>query len=137
MKAETIWFTLCLGEFPQLNCEVEEESEPESENEKEDQIEDDLDLTTKREQLLKEFTSPTNEDSVLQDLSIQYPIGVVPSTSLMLQFDQVLTQRLIGYHVQWLSKRISVIQSYYHLSYRSKSIKFLFLIPLVVTKNNP
>ncbi len=114
MKAETIWFKLCLGESPQLDCGIEEESEPELENEKEDQKEDGIDLATKKEQLLMEFISPSNQ----QELPIQYPVGVIPGTSLMLQFDQVLTQRLIGYHVQWLLKRISVIQSLYHLLYR-------------------
>lgn len=30
------------------------------------------------------------------------PSNVAPSTQLMLQFDQVLTQRLLGYHIEWL-----------------------------------
>lgn len=30
------------------------------------------------------------------------PSNVTPSMQLMLQFDQVLTQRLLGYHIEWL-----------------------------------
>lgn len=44
---------------------------------------------------------------------IEYPVGIIPTTSLMLQFDQVLTQRLIGYHLKWLKKRIAYLESLY------------------------
>lgn len=34
-----------------------------------------------------------------------YPRDVPPTMGLMLQFDQVLTQRLLGYHTMWLGQR--------------------------------
>lgn len=30
---------------------------------------------------------------------------VIPTTSLLLQFDQVMTQKILGYHVEWLTTR--------------------------------
>ena len=32
----------------------------------------------------------------------QYAIGYPPSTSLLLQFDQVMTQKILKYHTHWL-----------------------------------
>ena len=55
----------------------------------------------------------SNSQNVEQIESIEYPIEVTPTISLMLQFDQVLTQRLIGYHLKWIEKRISYLQSLY------------------------
>lgn len=46
-------------------------------------------------------------------------VNVQPTTRLILQFDQVLTQRLLGYHVSWLDSRCSVSKFYFHVERNS------------------
>lgn len=41
--------------------------------------------------------------------------NVPPSTSLILQFDQVLTQRLLSHHIDWLRQRCCISKSCPHL----------------------
>jgi hypothetical protein len=43
--------------------------------------------------------------------SVEYPFDVTPTIELMLQFDQVLTQRLLGYFTVWLSRAVRKDQS--------------------------
>ena len=49
----------------------------------------------------------TSDDTPLsEETKIEYPFDVKPSMNLMLQFDQVLTQRLLGYHATWLIRTV-------------------------------
>lgn len=120
-----MWFKLCLGENSHLSRTIEENQQIDSveivEDEESEPVEGecvDIDLETQKEDLIREFAPSSNLSSINHEVSIQYSVGVVPTTSLMLQFDQVLTQKLIGYHVKWLTIRISRIQELYEFRYR-------------------
>lgn len=146
LKQESHWFKLCLGENSHLGREVEQiESsnlgENESEEEEDSSLEQRADLLSKKEELLREFASsassvnvPSSLKSPPDDPPIQYSVGVVPTTSLLLQFDQVLSQKLIGYHVKWLTKRVIRLQSLYQL--RSPDSSFLVLLIFSVDRKS-
>jgi hypothetical protein len=119
LKQESHWFKLCLGENSHLSREIEEpdiSSSTENDVEEDDSsLEQNADLLSKKEELLREFASDATVRSSPDNPPIQYSVGVIPTTSLLLQFDQVLSQKLIGYHVKWLTKRVIRLQSLYRL----------------------
>jgi hypothetical protein len=130
LKQESHWFKLCLGENSHLGRDIEETNTPNSaENDSEDDTspEQSTDLLSKKDALLREFASNSSlksPDNPFEDLPIQYSVGVVPTTSLLLQFDQVLSQKLIGYHVKWLTKRVLRLQSLYQIRLADHHLPF-------------
>jgi hypothetical protein len=142
MKQESLWFKLCLGEPSHLqrddpddddqtilpSHEDEETEEGEADDDDQTPSSDSSDLISQKQNLLKEFSLHSKKSLSSADASvpprplsadasdenpIKYSIGVVPTTSLMLQFDQVLTQKLLGYHLKWLTKRFTRLRSLY------------------------
>mmetsp|Transcript_7823 Transcript_7823/g.11689 ORF Transcript_7823/g.11689 Transcript_7823/m.11689 type:complete len:397 (+) Transcript_7823:1-1191(+) len=109
LKDKVSWFKFCFGaDKIQNGSEVEESS---AEKRK---IEEHIEI--QKRELAKQFEIPMNSNYECEDdediesidngeVAVDQWTGdvkVSPSTSLMLQFDQVLTQRLLGYHIDWL-----------------------------------
>jgi hypothetical protein len=145
MKQESLWFKLCLGENSHLHRGLEDNLPDDQADDGEGEEDDDqtpssdpLELNSQKENLLREFSLypktaaspaavsqlPLSDSGQDKDRPIQYSVGVIPTTSLMLQFDQVLTQRLLGYHMKWLTKRVTRIRALYE----TRSVGLLSLV---------
>ena len=75
------------------NIDRENEDDDEEEEEDDDDIEDTI-------------RAAVNQAETERILSEQWnqPINVTPTADVLLQFDQVLTQKLIHYHINWLEE---------------------------------
>lgn len=119
MKDETSWMKFCLGTEASAAESDTEDGDNHSEAGADDIAEKGQDIDDRKAVLLQEFTRDEQEEQegtnasdnrpspsqpAVDDGPVLYACGVSPSTRLMLQFDQVLTQRLLGYHAGWLQK---------------------------------
>jgi hypothetical protein len=76
----------------------DQEEEEEEEEEEEDKVEEEVGGTD----VVEVEDGEVVESSSLASAPAAEPSNVTPSMQLMLQFDQVLTQRILGYHIEWL-----------------------------------
>ena len=67
------------------------------ENESDDEEDDD------NEDTIRAAVDQAETERILSERWNQ-PINVIPTADVLLQFDQVLTQKLIHYHINWLEK---------------------------------
>lgn len=101
LKDARSWMLFCLGEV--MDEALNEEDDPDHSNHEElEEVDDGYEVDD-------EIDPDDNPDVVPVHESTgsvwSGPLNVTPTTSLLLQFDQVMTQRLLGYHINWLSSR--------------------------------
>lgn len=114
MKDESAWFRFCLGGSLSAVDGADEEKNT-LKTKVEDLLEDDIDL--RKNMLLASLVDAqkesddnveylnieSEEGEVIEKISeVEYESAVKPSNQLLLQFDQVLTQRLLGFLASWL-----------------------------------
>jgi len=120
------WHLFCLGS--ELKSDGESDTEEAEDNSEHENTKKDL-LEKRRHLLCDEFqldiipsnitndsTEPTSLSSIhtMEATTVKqtentcefvYAVGTPPTPSLLLQFDQVMTQRVLSHHVQWLDTR--------------------------------
>lgn len=84
------------GDFDNDGDNVDKDIDRENEDDDED---DDDDI----EDTIRAAVNQAETERILSEQWIQ-PINVTPTADVLLQFDQVLTQKLIHYHINWLEE---------------------------------
>ena len=75
------------------NIDRENEDDDEEEEEDDDDIEDTIRVAVNQAETERILSEQWNQ-----------PINVTPTADVLLQFDQVLTQKLVHYHINWLEE---------------------------------